>query len=121
MVRAIAGIGGGGMNTMSAVITSDLVSLRERGKYQGYANIAYAVKKKKKKKKKGFPSFQSHSHFLLAWVGCRCTFRRHHYRYYWMAILLLYQHPLFIHLPLCLYLHSYQLQPQRTNNAKDAW
>ncbi|KAI9361891.1 major facilitator superfamily domain-containing protein [Pilaira anomala] len=41
--RAIAGIGGGGMNTMSAVITSDLVSLRERGKYQGYANIAYGL------------------------------------------------------------------------------
>lgn len=42
--RAIAGIGGGGMNTMSSVITSDLVSLRERGKYQGYANIAYGVR-----------------------------------------------------------------------------
>ncbi|KAI8875532.1 MFS general substrate transporter [Backusella circina FSU 941] len=41
--RSIAGIGGGGMTTMSAVITSDLVSLRERGKYQGYANIAYAL------------------------------------------------------------------------------
>ncbi|KAL9537420.1 hypothetical protein MBANPS3_011793 [Mucor bainieri] len=41
--RAIAGIGGGGMNTMSAVICSDLVSLRERGKYQGYANIAYGL------------------------------------------------------------------------------
>lgn len=41
--RGIAGIGGGGMNTLSAVITSDLVSLRERGKYQGYANIAYGV------------------------------------------------------------------------------
>ncbi|KAI9485783.1 MAG: major facilitator superfamily domain-containing protein [Benjaminiella poitrasii] len=41
--RAIAGVGGGGMNTMSAVITSDLVSLRERGKYQGYANIAYGL------------------------------------------------------------------------------
>lgn len=47
--RAIAGIGGGGMNTMSSVITSDLVSLRERGKYQGYANIAYGVKYTKKK------------------------------------------------------------------------
>jgi MFS family permease len=42
--RVIAGVGGGGMNTMSAVITSDLVSLRERGKFQGYANIAYGVK-----------------------------------------------------------------------------
>ncbi|KAG1452766.1 hypothetical protein G6F56_007734 [Rhizopus delemar] len=41
--RGIAGIGGGGMNTLSAVITSDLVSLRERGKYQGYANIAYGL------------------------------------------------------------------------------
>ncbi|OBZ88665.1 Multidrug resistance protein fnx1 [Choanephora cucurbitarum] len=41
--RTIAGVGGGGMNTMSAVITSDLVSLRERGKYQGYANIAYGL------------------------------------------------------------------------------
>lgn len=65
--RVVAGIGGGGLNTvtaviwslyvstnevrhihafqMSSVITSDLVSLRERGKYQGYANICYAVSK----------------------------------------------------------------------------
>ncbi|KAI9260180.1 major facilitator superfamily domain-containing protein [Sporodiniella umbellata] len=41
--RGIAGIGGGGMNTLSAVITSDLVTLRERGKYQGYANISYGL------------------------------------------------------------------------------
>ncbi|KAI8647171.1 major facilitator superfamily domain-containing protein [Parasitella parasitica] len=41
--RAIAGIGGGGMNTLSAIICSDLVSLRERGTYQGYANIAYGL------------------------------------------------------------------------------
>ncbi|RUS23203.1 hypothetical protein BC937DRAFT_90787 [Endogone sp. FLAS-F59071] len=32
--RAIAGIGGGGLNTMAAIIMSDLVSLRERGKFQ---------------------------------------------------------------------------------------
>ncbi|KAI9263380.1 major facilitator superfamily domain-containing protein [Phascolomyces articulosus] len=43
IARGIAGIGGGGINTMSAVITSDMVSLRERGKYQGYANIAYGL------------------------------------------------------------------------------
>ncbi|KAI7857074.1 major facilitator superfamily domain-containing protein [Circinella umbellata] len=43
VARGIAGIGGGGLNTMSAVITSDLVPLRERGKYQGYANIAFGV------------------------------------------------------------------------------
>ncbi|KAI8983880.1 major facilitator superfamily domain-containing protein [Pilobolus umbonatus] len=41
--RGIAGIGGGGLNTMSSIITSDLVSLRERGKYQGCANVAYAI------------------------------------------------------------------------------
>ncbi|CEP14337.1 hypothetical protein [Parasitella parasitica] len=41
--RAIAGIGGGGMNTLSAIICSDLVPLRERGTYQGYANIAYGL------------------------------------------------------------------------------
>ncbi|KAI9492154.1 major facilitator superfamily domain-containing protein [Zychaea mexicana] len=43
IARGVAGIGGGGLNTMSAVITSDLVSLRERGKFQGYANIAYGL------------------------------------------------------------------------------
>ncbi|KAI9020752.1 major facilitator superfamily domain-containing protein [Phycomyces nitens] len=43
IARAIAGIGGGGINTMTTVIVSDLVPLRERGKYQGYGNIAYAV------------------------------------------------------------------------------
>ncbi|KAI8147400.1 major facilitator superfamily domain-containing protein [Fennellomyces sp. T-0311] len=43
IARGIAGIGGGGLNTMSAVITSDLVSLRERGKFQGYANIAFGL------------------------------------------------------------------------------
>ncbi|CAO3595531.1 unnamed protein product [Absidia cylindrospora] len=43
IARTVAGIGGGGLNTMSAVITSDLVTLRERGKYQGYANIWYAT------------------------------------------------------------------------------
>ncbi|CAO3611768.1 unnamed protein product [Cunninghamella echinulata] len=41
--RTVAGIGGGGLNTISSVITSDLVTLRERGTYQGYANIWYAV------------------------------------------------------------------------------
>lgn len=42
VARIIAGIGGGGLNTMSSVITSDLVTLRERGIYQGYANTAFA-------------------------------------------------------------------------------
>jgi MFS family permease len=42
VARIVAGIGGGGLNTMSSVITSDLVTLRERGVYQGYANTAFA-------------------------------------------------------------------------------
>ncbi|KAI8091500.1 major facilitator superfamily domain-containing protein [Thamnidium elegans] len=43
IARAIAGIGGGGINCLTTVITADLVPLRERGKFQGYGNIAYAV------------------------------------------------------------------------------
>jgi MFS family permease len=33
--RGIAGIGGGGINSLSMIIVSDVVSVRERGKYQG--------------------------------------------------------------------------------------
>jgi len=40
--RAFAGIGGGGLTTMSSIVTSDLVSLRERGTYQGLGNVVYA-------------------------------------------------------------------------------
>jgi predicted MFS family arabinose efflux permease len=40
--RAFAGIGGGGMTTVVSILLSDIVPLRERGKYQGYVNIVYA-------------------------------------------------------------------------------
>jgi predicted MFS family arabinose efflux permease len=40
--RAFAGIGGGGMTTVVSILLSDAVSLRERGKWQGYINILYA-------------------------------------------------------------------------------
>ncbi|GAA5901937.1 hypothetical protein JCM5296_006307 [Sporobolomyces johnsonii] len=40
--RAFAGIGGGGLTTMSSIVTSDLVPLRKRGVYQGLGNIVYA-------------------------------------------------------------------------------
>ncbi|KAI9486778.1 MAG: major facilitator superfamily domain-containing protein [Benjaminiella poitrasii] len=43
VARAIAGVGGGGINCMTTVITSDLIALRERGRFQSYSNIAYAV------------------------------------------------------------------------------
>lgn len=38
--RALSGIGAGGVSTLVAVIVSDLVSLRDRGKYQGLINVA---------------------------------------------------------------------------------
>ncbi|KAI7343838.1 hypothetical protein D0862_14046 [Hortaea werneckii] len=41
--RAFAGIGGGGMTTVVSILLSDVVPLRERGKWQGYTNIVYAA------------------------------------------------------------------------------
>ncbi|KAI1435501.1 major facilitator superfamily domain-containing protein [Xylaria sp. CBS 124048] len=41
--RAIAGIGGGGMNALVSILVTDLVSLRDRGIWQGYMNIIYAL------------------------------------------------------------------------------
>lgn len=41
--RAIAGIGGGGMNTVVSILLSDLVPLRNRGTWQGYINIIFAL------------------------------------------------------------------------------
>jgi MFS family permease len=34
--RAFAGIGGGGMTTVVSILLSDVVTLRERGTWQGY-------------------------------------------------------------------------------------
>ena len=41
--RALTGIGGGGISSLVAIIVSDLVSLKERGKYQGMISIAIGV------------------------------------------------------------------------------
>ena len=41
--RAFAGIGGGGMTTVVAILLSDVISLRDRGTWQGYCNIVYAI------------------------------------------------------------------------------
>lgn len=41
--RAVAGVGGGGINTVGVIIMTDLVDLRRRGMYQGYANIFFGV------------------------------------------------------------------------------
>ncbi|GAA5850102.1 hypothetical protein JCM8547_001011 [Rhodosporidiobolus lusitaniae] len=41
--RGIAGIGGGGINSLSMIIVSDVVSVRDRGKYQGLLGIAIAL------------------------------------------------------------------------------
>lgn len=38
--RAVTGIGGGGISSLVAIIVSDLVSLRSRGKYQGIISLA---------------------------------------------------------------------------------
>ncbi|OBZ72862.1 Vacuolar membrane amino acid uptake transporter fnx2 [Grifola frondosa] len=41
--RALAGIGGGGMSTVASIVMSDIVPLRQRGTFQGFANIAFAA------------------------------------------------------------------------------
>ncbi|EMD35155.1 hypothetical protein CERSUDRAFT_54409, partial [Gelatoporia subvermispora B] len=41
--RAFAGIGGGGMTTISSIVMSDIVPLRQRGTWQGFGNIAFAA------------------------------------------------------------------------------
>ena len=41
--RAVAGIGGGGMNSVVSILISDIVPLRDRGVWQGYLNIIFAA------------------------------------------------------------------------------
>ncbi|WVW82409.1 hypothetical protein I302_104416 [Kwoniella bestiolae CBS 10118] len=41
--RAIQGIGGGGILTLSMIIISDVVSIKERGKYQGITGVVVAL------------------------------------------------------------------------------
>jgi MFS family permease len=41
--RAVQGIGAGGLMTMAMAVVGDLVSPRERGKYQGYIQATFAV------------------------------------------------------------------------------
>lgn len=42
-LRALSGIGAGGINSLTMVIVSDIVTLRERGKYQGYLELMLAL------------------------------------------------------------------------------
>ncbi|KAI0315395.1 vacuolar amino acid permease [Amylostereum chailletii] len=41
--RAIAGMGGGGVMTVSSVAVTDLIPLKQRGLYQGMANILFGL------------------------------------------------------------------------------
>jgi MFS family permease len=43
VARAVAGVGGGGMNALVVILVTDLVSLRDRGVWQGYINIVFAA------------------------------------------------------------------------------
>ncbi|WYZ40553.1 hypothetical protein EsH8_IV_000894 [Colletotrichum jinshuiense] len=43
VARAVAGIGGGGMNSVVTILMSDIVPLRDRGVWQGYLNIIFAA------------------------------------------------------------------------------
>jgi MFS family permease len=41
--RAVSGIGGGGINSLSMIIVSDVVPLRERGKYLTLLGVGIAA------------------------------------------------------------------------------
>lgn len=41
--RAVAGVGGGGMNAVVSILLTDIVPLRERGVWQGYMNIIFGA------------------------------------------------------------------------------
>jgi MFS family permease len=43
VARAIAGAGGGGINSLTMIIVSDVVSVRERGKYLTLLGIGIAA------------------------------------------------------------------------------
>ncbi|CCD26394.1 Vba1p NDAI_0H02200 [Naumovozyma dairenensis CBS 421] len=43
IARAICGMGAGGINAMSSITTSDICTTRERGIFQGYANIVFGM------------------------------------------------------------------------------
>jgi MFS family permease len=42
-LRSIAGIGGGGINSLVMIIVSDITTLQNRGKYQGmwYPSVSF--------------------------------------------------------------------------------
>ncbi|KAF9076365.1 major facilitator superfamily domain-containing protein [Rhodocollybia butyracea] len=43
MARAVAGMGGGGVMTVSSIVVTDLIPLKQRGLYQGMANILFGL------------------------------------------------------------------------------
>jgi hypothetical protein len=40
--RGVAGVGGGGMSTVTSIMMSDIIPLRKRGTWQGYVNVIFA-------------------------------------------------------------------------------
>ncbi|KAJ7068112.1 MFS general substrate transporter [Mycena amicta] len=43
LARAVAGMGGGGVMTVSTIVTTDLIPLKQRGLYQGLTNILFGL------------------------------------------------------------------------------
>ncbi|SCV00334.1 LAMI_0G04346g1_1 [Lachancea mirantina] len=43
IARAVCGVGGGGISAMSSITVSDICTAKERGVYQGYANLVFGT------------------------------------------------------------------------------
>ncbi|KAI0128944.1 major facilitator superfamily domain-containing protein [Xylariales sp. AK1849] len=63
--RGVAGMGGGGMNAIVTILMTDLVSLRDRGVWQGYINIVFAS---------GMASGAPLGGLMSDWIGWRWAF-----------------------------------------------
>ena len=43
MARAVSGMGGGGFNTLATIVLADMIPLRQRGTFQGYRDLVFAL------------------------------------------------------------------------------
>ncbi|CAI4211814.1 unnamed protein product [Parascedosporium putredinis] len=102
--RAVAGIGGGGMNSVVSILISDIVPLRDRGVWQGYLNIIFAA---------GTSTGAPLGGFLADSIGWRWSFLGQ----VPLCVLAFASVSLFLHLPRKDHAHWREKSPASTSSA----